>query len=588
MLRRLPIALALVLGLLVFGAAFHQGSQVFLGTQGVDAWGTQWFYWYAGRQLAAGESIGHTNLLFYPWGKEVYLHTGGNVLDAFLAWPVRWVLGPVAGYNVFIVLVLVANALAARRLAMAAGYADPPAAIAGVLYAFNPFLLCELDGGRPTQVFTAFLLLFWADYLLLEKRRSTGAVLRTGLWLALAALTYWYYAIFSGIAAALYGLWGGRKAFLPRVASGLVSAAMVLPFALPMLRAEEVPGLLDLSKWSMTSWVPETQEGVSIGLYCLDLFGRAAGFWAEKSSGGLAFLPEAVPYARAQAVLLVLALFVRGMPRRLALTLVGVGVAIGIGPHLTDDVTNPVYYGLVLGFRVFRRLWWPQRATILVQVAMVIASAAALRALFRVRALGVLATVVVAWTWVADLRAGDLAPFHFWPAGIPVGYKCLASAKSGAILELPYADTQAHLYYQTRHGLPMFGGMVEDNPVFSPKEQVEFRENNTFVAMLLSETADPDGAPTYVEADKDSLHELGYSYIVLDKNAFLPPGWEAKSVAPELEGRFPYVRRILYRVLGGPVYEDSHTIIWAPWGDPSPCGTKSLETKATPMMRPKR
>lgn len=589
MLRRLPLALGLVLGVLVFGHALREGSQVFIGTQGVDAWGTQWFYWYVGQQLGAGESLGKTDLLFYPWGKEVYLHTGGNVLDAFLAWPIRWVLGPVAGYNLFVVLLLATNALAARELAKAAGAKDPAAAIAGVLFAFNPFLLCELDGGRPTQVMACFLLLFWTDYLKLQEKPGLRLALWSGLWLALSALTYWYYAIFSGMAAAIFGLVAGRKALPWRVLAGLVSAVIVLPFALPMLTAEEVPGLLDLSRWSLTEWFPDTQEGVSIGIYCLDVLGRSAGFWAEKDDGGLAFLPEATPFAQAQVFLLLLGLFGRGIPRRLLLTLVLVGGLIAIGPHLTDGLTNPFYLAMVTGFRVFRRLWWPQRAMILVQIGLVVASALALNRLFRIRALGVVATLLIALSWYSDLRQADLAPFHFWPSGVPVAYRCLASATDGAIIELPYADTQAHLYYQTRHGRPMFGGMVEDNPVFSPKEQTEFRESNTFISMLIAEAKDPEGNPTFEAEDKAAVGELGYKWVVLDKQAFLPPGFEQARVAAELEGNLPRVRRVFNRLFGAPVYEDTHTVIWAPWGHPSPCGQKTLElAPSTIGPRPKR
>lgn len=573
------VALALVV--LVFGDALFQWSQVFLGTQGVDAWGTQWFYWYVGEQASQGKGLGQTDLFFYPWGKDVYLHTGANVLDAFLAWPLRWVLGPVAGYNLFVLLVLGANALAARQLAQVVGVKDPAAALAGVFFTLNPFLLGELDGGRPTQVLVAFVLLFWAEFLRLEQRPRTSVALRAGIWLGLAALTYWYYAIFSGMVAALYTLIGGWKALRIRIVAGLLSVLVVLPFALPMLQAEDVPGMLDLEGWSLRTWSPNTVEGVSIGIYSVDFLQRASGFWAARSDGTLDFLPEAVPFLRVQVVLLLLGFFGRGVPRRWLLSMLLVGGLIAIGPQLVEGVTNPVYLWMVTAVKVFRRLWWPQRAMILVQVALCVAAAVALRRLWAWKPLGLASTAAIAWAWYADLRAGDLAPFHFWPSGVPLAYSCLAEAEEGAIIELPYADTQAHLYYQTRHGRPMFGGMVEDNPVFTPEEQTAFRRDNSFVAMLVNQAKSPDGAPDFVVEDFQAVGELGYKWVILDKNAYLGPGHEFAKVSPALEGRLPLIRRSFNKLFGAPVYEDSKTSIWAPWGDPSPCGKKNLEKEQT-------
>ena len=101
-----PAAAGLVLLVGVFGPGLERWSETFLGRQYVDAWGTQWFYWFVGFQMRHLGGFGWTDLFFYPWGKDIYLHTGGNVLDAIIAWPLRWVFGAVAGYNFWIVLVL--------------------------------------------------------------------------------------------------------------------------------------------------------------------------------------------------------------------------------------------------------------------------------------------------------------------------------------------------------------------------------------------------------------------------------------------------------------------------------------------------
>ena len=88
----------------------------FLGQEAVDAYGTHWFYWFVERSLADHTSLSHTDLYFYPFGKDIYAHTGANVLDAIVALPFRWALGAVRGYNAFVLAALLANGLAAWRL----------------------------------------------------------------------------------------------------------------------------------------------------------------------------------------------------------------------------------------------------------------------------------------------------------------------------------------------------------------------------------------------------------------------------------------------------------------------------------------
>jgi hypothetical protein len=104
--RWLVGALGLLLGV---AGLLWAGRGAFWGSADVDFWGTQWFYWLLGRRVLAAEPFAHTDLIFHPWGKEVYLHTGGNVLDAFAALPFRYVLGPVVGYNAFLAAILVTS-----------------------------------------------------------------------------------------------------------------------------------------------------------------------------------------------------------------------------------------------------------------------------------------------------------------------------------------------------------------------------------------------------------------------------------------------------------------------------------------------
>ncbi|MFN7144489.1 MAG: hypothetical protein ACK4YP_11975, partial [Myxococcota bacterium] len=574
----------LAFGLLVFGRGLWDGTTRFLGREYVDAWGTQWFYWFVGRQVALGEGFGHSDLFFHPWGKDIYLHTGGNVLDGILAWPLRWLLGPVAGYNLFVLAIVATNGWAMRRLLVRLGAGAEAAALAAVFFAFNPWVLHELRDGRPTQALLAFVLLFCADYLALDRDPRPWLPSRAGLWLALAGLTYWYNALFLGMAAGVLALArvaagpDRARTFARHAAAGVVALALVAPFAFPMLGAEDVPGLLDVEKWTLTSWVPTTKEGIDVGLYAFDPLTLRSGFYALKDDGGMAFIREDQNLFAAQVLLFVLgALLAPGRVRVAALVFAGVSLLVAVGPAV-GSVPNPVYYALVKSTSIFQRLWWPSRALVLLQIAAALLAAFVFTRL-RGRAPWV-AAGVGAW-WFAELHGSALGPMATWEAGIPAAYRCLAEADEGAIIELPYAHTQAHLYYQTIHGRPIFGGMVEDNPVFAPEEQVLIQQNNSFIAVVLDQAAAGAKPPDFTEVDRIELDTMGYRWVVLDKRAYIDIGDQGARIGTSLEGRGRWVRRTLTTLLGAPVYEDEQTAIFAPWGDPSPCEGEEPEVAVT-------
>ena len=79
--RRLQVAVGLACVLLVVAPALLHPTGDALGLRYVDGYGTYWWFWYLGEVLAGRQDLVHTDLLFHPWGKEVFAHTGGNLLD---------------------------------------------------------------------------------------------------------------------------------------------------------------------------------------------------------------------------------------------------------------------------------------------------------------------------------------------------------------------------------------------------------------------------------------------------------------------------------------------------------------------------
>lgn len=563
-------------------------DQRFLGVEYVDHYGTQWFYWYAGQILRGLQDAGHTDLFFYPWGKDVYAHTGSNLVDAWLAQPFIAIWGQVEGYNVFLLALMVTNGWAAARLARRWTDDGLVRAVVGVLFAFQPYLLSELTEGRPTQVLMAFVVLFFERFLAIADDRGWKAPVAAGVLLALTGLTYWFYAIFAGMSAVVWGLWIARERRDPRLLAryalaGGVAMALVLPVALPMLRtvgAGALPGLLDLSAWSEIV-VPLTREGQMVGINSWQALSGYAGFWIVTLSGSEHFIPRVAPLPPVLLLTLAALILRPGpLPRAPLLAAGLLAAVIAAGPVFIVGslaIDNPFYRAALTVVPPLQRLWWPGRAFAIVGILAPL-GAISLLAPIRDGRWRAAAGVGLVGLLAAGLVTSGLLPASSWDARVPRGYACLAEGPKGAVIDLPYAFTQGHLYYQTAHGRPIMGGMLEDNPVFTPTELTELRATNTFVkAVIDGPPAQGLDAQVVSEADKEAVHALGYEYVVLQLDAYRERVRLAGMANVILEIRLRTLRRSFDRVLGNPVYEDARVAIWAPWGAEPPCDPGTFE-----------
>lgn len=590
---------AVVVGCLV--AAIFLGTLTslatsFLGIEYVDHYGTQWFYWFAEHQIRNGEGFGKTDLMFFPYGKDIFLHTGANVLDAILAVPFRMVFGGVLGYNLFLIVGLVASAWAFYLLARDLTEDRNAALIGAALVTLSPFVLSEVAEGRPTQAILLFPTLFLRELLRSGSRPGLRAPLLAGVFLALTGYQYWFYAFFGGMAALGHGLWrtafppeggGERRAIFGRHAlMAAVSLALTLPAALPLLLASqsgEVPGLLDVSGWGDGAIRPQTQEGGGIGLFLWQPLRGMSGFLAGTDPEELQYLQQGVFTSWVAMLAAVAALLRPGrLARGPAFAIFAVCTMISMGPVvIVGDawLPNPPYVFLVENVSFLRRLWWPSRAYVFTNLIYGLCLVAALTWMGQIgpRVQAVVASLAAAaWGW--HLHLGNLAPFPSWDATVPAGYQCLAEGEPGAVIELPFSWTQAHLYWQTVHERPILGGMLENNELFAPEEAVSLREDNTFVSSLLT-LARSEGSEMeqYTQADKAAVGALGYRYVVLQRDAFNPPPNSPGLADNAIRARLRRMRQLLAKALGEPVYEDARVNIYAPWGGEVPCALEGLE-----------
>ncbi len=588
-IRWTALLLATLVVCAVFGpAALHLPSR-FLGIEYVDHYGTQWFYWFVEHQLRAGQGAWWTDLFFYPWGKDIFLHTGTNVIDGYAALPFRWVFGPVLGYNLFVLVGLALTGVAFGYLAREFTDDRPAILVSSVLFAVSPFILFELVEGRPTQAILLLPVLFLLYMFRTGRTRGWRSPLTAGAVLALCGYQYWFYAFFGGMVCLAHGAWcvlrppegsGGRGAVLGRhVVIAVVALAITAPVAFPLLlltsgTGGEVPGLLDTGRWSLLASPPITAEDQTVGLFLWQPLRRFAGFYSAGTAEHLDSQGMLVPLV----TWAVLALYLR-RPGRLSrgafLSMALVATLLAMGPIVVIGslvLPNAPYVYLAKSVGFFRRLWWPARAVAYLCILVGLANAVVLAwTASRGRRVQGAAAVLLSGAWLLELGLAGFVPFPSWDGTIPAGYRCLATGPPGAIVELPYAWTQAHLYYQTAHGRPIMGGMVENNAVFAPTGFVRLVERNRFLTGLYAVAELDARDPVWSEDERRELHDLGYRYVVEQRDALHMTQQEGVLIDNVMRVRARGMRETLRTMLGPPVWEDARIGIYAPWGDPAPC-----------------
>ncbi len=571
---RFPWLWVLLLIALLLAEVLLDPTGRFPGRAWIDGYGTWWHFWVFGEWLAGRVDLEPCTLLFFPWGKPMLAHTGLNLLDAALAWPLRLATGPVLGASLWVAAVLLGNALGGWVLARALG-AGQRAWLGALVLLLCPYCLEELQLGRPTQALLLFPALFLADLWRLDSR---SRALRAGLWLALTALGYWYYGLLCGGLLALHAvvslvLGPDRRSPLVRYAllvglATLLVAPVAVPLGLALARGE-VPGLMVLGDSSSGNLALRTVEGEAEGLYVLSLFSGRVGSLIHE--GGLRFVPGALVAGPLLWGLLVAGLVAaRGRARAVLLGWLVLCLAVALGPVLVIGdhfLGNPVYAGAAAASEVLQRWWWPGRAVALLWVLAAGLGGLAL-AVVPGRRLPVMLGGAFVGAMVLQGVSQQLAPLASWPAETSPGLACLAAASPGAVIDLPDNTGQRNLYLQTLHGKPILGGMPSTKAAFVPVETQVLRSTNSWLETLIAVGGRRFPRTTgWEEQDERAIQSLGYRYVLVQKGAYL----RDSAVAGKGSSDWPRVSRHLQLLTGEPAYEDGSLVIYVLGGGDLAC-----------------
>lgn len=208
-----------------------------------DGWQNTWNLWWTRYALAHGQNPYTTEMLFYPTGARLYLHTL-TLTNGVLTLPVQLLAGPVAAYNAALVLGFVLTGYASFLLAEHVIGQRGIACAVGAIVTFSPFHVSKMWDGHLSWVTMQWVPLY--VYCLLVALQSGRWRMRVlaGVFLAVATLTSWYYALFSliftGLLFVVRGpalLRGGRwrSEVVTYLVMGGVALVLLAPVLIPTL-----------------------------------------------------------------------------------------------------------------------------------------------------------------------------------------------------------------------------------------------------------------------------------------------------------------------------------------------------------------
>lgn len=538
---------------------------------GVDLYGTLWFFWWIRDSVEGLHSPSFTDLFFFPYGKDIFAHTGNNFVDAVLSLPLQWGLPGHAWYTVWVVVVLTGNAAAMWPLARQELEDRWPAAIATLCFALSPFVLFELTTGRPTQAMVWWIPMALYGWRNLE-RGWRHAVL-CGVGTALTGWTYWFNGYFLAFAMAwLLGveLWTrrdrpeARRAWLRGLAQAVaLGTVLVLPGVVAMaLHAEsgQVPGieLTEEGSWfdppgRVDNGVPDMLMGYSI----VELEGARFLHYPLWGGGLLLFL-----------------LLGRGRLAWGGVAVVSLLLATGPDLRLTEGSLAMYHYRLLYHLvPFFDRLWFPYRA---LSITFLVASLG----------LGALARQLrerlpERWWWSGLLLsvlvvAGNLLPqvpeytYPLTTKALPIpAFTRVLAQRGGGIIDLPYGISHTTIVWQTRHHLPLLGGMGENAPAFQDQAHQRRLEQSFFRAIATAAAEPYDEVKPVRPGDRERFEAQGFRWVLLHRQLAEAEHRRLRGVSKKKKAAGWQVSTDkLVALLGEPVAVEGPVVVWDLQGGP--------------------
>ncbi len=544
-----------------------------------------WVIWAAEAQLLGGQDVG--SLLFHPHGADLIRLYGSDLLGPLLLAPLVGVLGPWALVNLWVVLMVWANGLAAYALGRGLGLERGAATVLGTAFAAAPFFAHEAFNGT-TELLAAWPLpLFALAWLrLLEApswRLGIGAGVVFGVGGLLSVYTPFFLLLIVGVSL---GWWGTtrleplleRGRVLAMGVAGVVASSLLAPVGL--LHLFHGAGALHSRRvgWS-ASEAPLPDAAADLQNFLFSGISEPPRVIVQGDGN----LYDYWTLGTVTVGFLILGLAVLGWWRSsrrgvwpallIASLLVSLGPWLVAGGELLRIAGSPIP-GPALLLERLMPLWGV--------VSLHPYRFAALTAL----ALAVLAGLGAAWLldWLgARHRYGRLVgvpllcvlivaegflhrPGHWaLPTTAPpdsASLDWLAEQERGGVLLLPFVadeigDVCHGLFLQTVHGQPWSDGAMHFR---AERSSLALYDDNAMLGTLAEPMGQPLPTPEVAVPGWADLGEAGIRYVLLDRPAYArfrgDKAWVPESHDPA------YVDAWLRHHLGQPLQDDGDVVVF--------------------------
>ncbi len=465
-----------------------------------DASQNVWNVWWTGWALEHGQNPYWSSMLYYPQGVQMYLQTL-NLPSTLAVQPVHALVGPVAAYNVSVLLACALTGYGTFLLvrAFVPGMAIP--FLCGALLMAGPFHLMKIQTNQLNLVSMQWLPLFFLALVWLDRqaehrddpvhhasyrpqtiaaiaRHPTFAVLFAVAMFSLAALTDWYW----GLICAIYALlWMGLRLVTTPTYAVLVRRYMwfgagvlvcLAPVFLGIARvdAADIPAMGNLSTWQ--GYVAGYSAD-ALGLFFPSVFHPLGGEWARHLLANVSpgYAPDGW-YVAAGWVLLACAawgIWVSWRTHWRLLIIAAVAWVLSLGPSLRVagvDTGMPLPYAIIQHVPLLGMARRPSHFAAIVFVLAAVFAGIGLHQLrvtlpprrWAMLLIGVsILAVIELWPPRRDL-------FHFEQADL---FGRIAT-QPGALADLPmeWMETSRSLRHQMLHQQPIMAGYVARRPVY--------------------------------------------------------------------------------------------------------------------------
>lgn len=412
--------------------------------------------------------------IFYPH-RRTLAYSEANLAAGAVAAPIWWLTkNPNAAHNVVVLFAFTASFVCAWLLARRLTNDSAAAAVAGIVYAFCPYLFSHTAHIQLLMAFAIPLALLMFHRMVDAPSVGRGATL--GVALTAAGLSCAYYGIFAGLVigygtlfyAWSRGLWRSRRYWTAVGIAAAVSIGLVIPFFLPYLQIQEETGFarsLDDARMYSATWRSYLASSAWPHRWMLEHLGNwnnevlFPGFVA--TGLGIAGFVVALKDDQTSST--------GGSGREHAWFYGSLAVLVfwaSLGPRAG---LYTLFYKTIPVFSFLRA---PGRMGIVVMMCLGVFAAFAVRAL-RQRAgpwgAGTVA-VIVCLAAIVDLRQ---FPFDWrTDEAPPESYRVLARMPRGPVAEFPFFDRRIDFHLHTRyllnstvHWQPLVNGYSDHIPV---------------------------------------------------------------------------------------------------------------------------